>query len=72
MWAAWQVDGGADLIMIDCAFDSLNVKAAIYALEAVFHSRRRRLPVMVSPPHHGYPPLPPACLSWLASPPRHS
>ncbi|QNI03030.1 methionine synthase [Halomonas sp. SH5A2] len=42
------VDGGADLIMIETIFDTLNAKAAIYALEELFESLGKRLPVMIS------------------------
>ncbi len=42
------VRGGADLIMIETVFDTLNAKAALYALEDVFDGIGRRLPVMVS------------------------
>ena len=42
------VSGGVDLIMIETVFDTLNAKAALYALDDVFESTGRRLPVMVS------------------------
>lgn len=42
------IDGGADLIMIETIFDTLNAKAAIYALEELFDDLGRRLPVMIS------------------------
>ncbi|MDR5902095.1 methionine synthase [Halomonas icarae] len=42
------IEGGADLIMIETIFDTLNAKAAIYALEELFESRGERLPVMIS------------------------
>eukprot|EP00929_Paragymnodinium_shiwhaense_P061884 TRINITY_DN30912_c0_g1_i1.p1 TRINITY_DN30912_c0_g1~~TRINITY_DN30912_c0_g1_i1.p1 ORF type:complete len:1340 (+),score=305.23 TRINITY_DN30912_c0_g1_i1:118-4137(+) len=42
------IDGGTDVIMIDCGFDTLNMKAAIYAIEVAFAKRQRRIPVMVS------------------------
>ncbi|MFA5260883.1 MAG: methionine synthase, partial [Candidatus Omnitrophota bacterium] len=42
------VDGGADFLLIETIFDTLNCKAAIYAIEGVFERMRRRLPVMVS------------------------
>ena len=41
------IDGGADLIMIETVFDTLNAKAALFALEEIFETRAR-LPVMVS------------------------
>lgn len=40
--------GGADLILIETIFDTLNAKAAIYALEELFDDRGERLPVMIS------------------------
>ncbi|MGM0984608.1 MAG: methionine synthase [Pseudomonadota bacterium] len=42
------IEGGADLILIETIFDTLNAKAAIYALEEVFARRGERLPVMIS------------------------
>jgi 5-methyltetrahydrofolate--homocysteine methyltransferase len=42
------LDGGVDLIMVETVFDTLNAKAAIYAIETEFARRRIRLPVMVS------------------------
>src|SRR3712207_3745962 len=42
------VDGGADVLLIETIFDTLNAKAAIFALETLFEQRGRRWPVMVS------------------------
>jgi 5-methyltetrahydrofolate--homocysteine methyltransferase len=42
------VDGGADLLLVETIFDSLNAKAAIYALETLFEERGRRWPVIIS------------------------
>ncbi len=42
------VDGGADLLIIETIFDTLNARAAIFALEALFEERGRRWPVMIS------------------------
>src|SRR5579864_5837055 len=42
------VDGGADLLMVETIFDTLNAKAAIFALETLFEQRGRRWPVMIS------------------------
>ncbi|MYL24058.1 methionine synthase [Vreelandella massiliensis] len=42
------IEGGADLILIETIFDTLNAKAAIYALEELFDARGERLPVMIS------------------------
>jgi 5-methyltetrahydrofolate--homocysteine methyltransferase len=42
------VDGGADILMIETIFDTLNAKAAIFAVETLFEERGRRWPVMIS------------------------
>ena len=42
------LDGGADLIFIETIFDTLNAKAAIFAVESVFEEAGRRWPVIVS------------------------
>src|SRR5690554_3255214 len=42
------LEGGADLIMIETIFDTLNAKAAIFALETLFEARGERTPVMIS------------------------
>ncbi|WP_287882401.1 methionine synthase [Paracoccus sp. (in: a-proteobacteria)] len=42
------IDGGADLILIETIFDTLNAKAAIFACEEVFQDKGQRLPVMIS------------------------
>ena len=42
------VDGGADIILIETIFDTLNAKAAIYALEVLYSELGRKLPVMIS------------------------
>ena len=42
------VDGGADLLMVETIFDTLNAKAAIFALETLFEEHGRRWPVIVS------------------------
>lgn len=42
------LDGGSDLIFIETIFDTLNAKAAIFAVETVFEQRGRRWPVVVS------------------------
>lgn len=42
------MDGGADLILIETIFDTLNAKAAIFACEHVFVEKNLRLPVMIS------------------------
>jgi 5-methyltetrahydrofolate--homocysteine methyltransferase len=42
------LDGGADLILIETIFDTLNAKAAIFAVEGVFERRGERVPIMIS------------------------
>jgi 5-methyltetrahydrofolate--homocysteine methyltransferase len=42
------IEGGVDLIMVETVFDTLNAKAALFAIEAAFEARGLRLPVMVS------------------------
>nr|WP_163503300.1 methionine synthase [Halomonas socia] len=42
------IEGGSDLILIETIFDTLNAKAAIFALEQLFDDRGERLPVMIS------------------------
>jgi len=41
-------DGGADLLLAETTFDTLNLKAAIYAMEQYFEETGKRLPVMLS------------------------
>ena len=41
------LDGGVDLVMVETVFDTLNAKAALFALEDMFEERAR-VPVMVS------------------------
>ena len=42
------IDGGADLLIVETVFDTLNAKAALYAVEEAFEARDVRLPVIVS------------------------
>ncbi|WP_420960222.1 methionine synthase [Brucella sp. IR073] len=42
------IDGGADIILIETIFDTLNAKAAVFATEEVFAEKSVRLPVMIS------------------------
>ncbi|PYQ17166.1 MAG: methionine synthase [Acidobacteria bacterium] len=42
------VDGGADLLLPETAFDTLNLKAALFAIERLAAETGRRLPVMAS------------------------
>ncbi len=42
------LDGGADLLMIETIFDTLNAKAAIFAVQEVFEERQARWPLLIS------------------------
>jgi 5-methyltetrahydrofolate--homocysteine methyltransferase len=42
------IEGGVDLILIETVFDTLNCKAAIYAVQDVFEKRGKILPIMIS------------------------
>ncbi|MDR0251063.1 MAG: homocysteine S-methyltransferase family protein [Burkholderiales bacterium] len=42
------VEGGADILLIETVFDTLNAKAALFAAEAFFDDAGQRLPIMVS------------------------
>ncbi|GAB7006720.1 methionine synthase [Nocardioides sp. AN3] len=42
------VDGGADIVIIETIFDTLNAKAAIFAVESLFEAEGRRWPVIIS------------------------
>ena len=43
------VDGGVDLLLIETIFDTLNAKAAIYAIKKYFHdTKKKELPIMIS------------------------
>ena len=42
------LDGGVDIIMVETVFDTLNCKAALYAIQETFEKRGKSVPVMVS------------------------
>jgi 5-methyltetrahydrofolate--homocysteine methyltransferase len=42
------LEGGCDLFLVETIFDTLNAKAAIFALDELMHDRGERLPVIVS------------------------
>ncbi|WP_242107705.1 homocysteine S-methyltransferase family protein [Luteimonas aquatica] len=42
------IDGGADTLMVETIFDTLNAKAALFAIEEAFDARGARLPIMIS------------------------
>jgi 5-methyltetrahydrofolate--homocysteine methyltransferase len=42
------IDGGAELILIETIFDTLNAKAAVYAANQIFAESGNALPIMIS------------------------
>jgi len=42
------IDGGADIILIETVFDTLNAKAAVFAVDQYFEKIACKLPVMIS------------------------
>ena len=42
------ISGGADLLLVETIFDSLNAKAALVAIEEIFEADGVRLPIMIS------------------------
>ena len=42
------MDGGVDLLLVETIFDTLNAKAALFAIDEVFQERNVKLPIMVS------------------------
>jgi 5-methyltetrahydrofolate--homocysteine methyltransferase len=42
------IEGGVDILLAETVFDTLNVKAAIFAIERFFDEHHFRLPVMIS------------------------
>src|SRR5260221_4729735 len=42
------LDGGVDLLLVETCFDTLNAKAALFAIERAFEERGGRVPGMVS------------------------
>ncbi|MGB5938812.1 MAG: homocysteine S-methyltransferase family protein [Rhodanobacter sp.] len=46
--ASGLIDGGADVIMVETIFDTLNAKAALFALSELFQQRGAQVPVMIS------------------------
>ena len=41
-------EGGVDIFLVETIFDTLNAKAAIYALERFFEAKQLRIPVFIS------------------------
>lgn len=42
------IDGGCDILLVETAFDTLNQKAALLAIEHAFQSRNTRIPVIAT------------------------
>ena len=42
------VDGGADVLLVETIFDTLNAKAALFAIQQFFDDSGERLPIMIS------------------------
>jgi 5-methyltetrahydrofolate--homocysteine methyltransferase len=42
------VEGGVDVLLVETVFDTLNAKAALFAIDAFFERTGRRLPIMIS------------------------
>jgi 5-methyltetrahydrofolate--homocysteine methyltransferase len=42
------MDGGVDIMLVETVFDTLNAKAALFAIDEVYGERKTELPIMVS------------------------
>jgi 5-methyltetrahydrofolate--homocysteine methyltransferase len=42
------VEGGADILLVETIFDTLNCKAALFAIDTFFEESGKRLPIMIS------------------------
>lgn len=42
------LDGGVDILLVETVFDTLNAKAALFAINEIFEDKEMELPVMVS------------------------
>ena len=42
------LEGGVDVLLVETVFDTLNAKAALFAIEEVFEARGQRCPIMLS------------------------
>ncbi len=42
------IDGGADILLVETIFDTLNAKAALYAIEELLEERNLKMPIMIS------------------------
>ena len=41
------LDGGADVLLVETIFDTANAKAALFAIEGIFATSHKRVPVFV-------------------------
>ena len=46
------LEGGVDLLFVETIFDTLNAKAAIFAIAEVFEERERKVPLLISGTDH--------------------
>jgi 5-methyltetrahydrofolate--homocysteine methyltransferase len=42
------IDGGVDILLVETVFDTLNAKAALFAIDSYFEEKNVQLPIMVS------------------------
>ena len=42
------LDGGADILLVETIFDTLNAKAALFAIDALAEQKGKKIPVMIS------------------------
>ena len=42
------IDGGVDILLVETVFDTLNAKAALFAIDSYFEDKNVQLPIMVS------------------------
>lgn len=42
------MEGGVDLLLVETVFDTLNAKAALFAIDEVYEAKGKKLPIMVS------------------------
>ena len=42
------IDGGVDILLVETVFDTLNCKAALFAIQSLFDERSENIPIMVS------------------------
>lgn len=42
------MDGGADILLVETIFDTLNAKAALFAIDEVFEEKGAKIPVIIS------------------------